>query len=238
MPTIFRHNNKILVLGLLINLILSGITVHAQTTSGEIAINPCTVDCLRLTVPSQLIKSTPTKFDNTKTNIYLRGNYGMEQGIMVRNLQETGGFDVNMQITNLQLIGSPGIALPYENIGMLTYNDSSASSVDGNNMFGDPLPISLIDPVETGETVEPFSQTELDAQIATNDFDNYFTYFTGTSTTSDSIKIMETNPANNNRGDYSVGLGLIIILPDDAINSYSITDGDYFATITFTLTST
>lgn len=235
----FRHNNKIIVLGLLLNLILSGIAAHAQSTLGTMDIAACTMNCLRLTVPGSLTKSQPTSFDNTKTNLYLRGNYvNLEQGVFVRNLQETGGFDVYIQSTALQLNSDSTIALPYENIGVLTYNNSDTSGVDGNNLLGGPLPTALIDPVVKGSTTEPFSQTELDNLIASDDFDDFFTYFTGVNGNSDPIQIMGTDPLNNNRGDYSVGLGLIIIFPDDAINSYSLTDGNYSATITFTIIST
>ncbi len=189
-------------------------------------------------MPAALTFNEPFFFNNTQTNNYLVSNYNLGESIKVANLNETGGFNLDIQISALVLDSNAGIEVPYTDIGILTFNNSPTSSMDGKSIGGSNIQVSTLDPVERGVTQEPFSQQELTTLIDSGvNFDDYYTYFSGNNLISNPIRMISTDPVGPNTGEYQAGVSLIVILPENALTAYSIIDGNYSGITTFTLTS-
>lgn len=235
-----RHKNKYLIgLILTLNLIFSVSGTLAQSiSSGSVDVNACISDCLALSAPNTLnIANTPLFFNNQQKRIYLYSNYDLGQQVMVNDARVNGQFMLDVNISELTHTTNSNAIIPLDNIGILTFNNSSSSSLDGYNGDGFSVPESNLDPVYRGETTEPFSQNELLALIsASAPFDNYFINFSGSGPTSTALNLISANTDPSYLGRYSFGLGLVINLPDNAINDFQLTNGTYQGDITFTLT--
>ncbi len=247
--------------------IASSFKVFAQNISSNIAVTPCINNCFQYEFPSD--KEMPSTYFLNPNGDYIFINFpylyniGEAAGdkIMIRDLRfnppESFDFQVFANISNLTLNNNPNIAIPYTDIGIISYNDSSyTSTVD--NEIGDDDVNSLINPKNpaTSQNIEPFTEeifTTLikstengqthtdnitayysDPSILPNTIDDYFTFFTGTlSSQSDSLQILDAPPLESRSGRYTMGLGMIIKTPqnpDDLLLS-----GDYSLDITFTI---
>lgn len=232
-----RQNKKlaIVLICLLANLTIAIQYALAAIINGQISIEECTSGCLTLSTPLNLSLTTPQDITNQAKNLYLYSQYDLGDEITIKNTYSDHGFDLSVVSTDLTNTSPAGGSVPHSKIGLLTFNNTIGESIDAENATPDSHSvISLIDPVETGRTSDPFNQTTLNSLITGNtDFANYYTYFPSDSSP---INII-SSPANNNSfGYFHIGLSAIIKIPDTAIRDLGIRDGHYVATLTFTLT--
>lgn len=233
-----QQKNKLAIgIILLINLITSVSVTFAQSSTGSVTVNPCPTDCLALSGPNSIAAAnSPLFFNNEESRIYLYSNYNLGEQVVVTDTNEDAQFSLDVNISDLVNSSNNSIIIPLADIGILTFNNSSTGSVDGYNADGLGLPSSSLDPVVRGETTEPFSQTELLAMInGSSNFDSYYTPFSGAGPTSSALNIITANNESSYLGRYNFGIGLIITLPDNAINDLSLIDGVYEGSLTFSL---
>lgn len=210
---------------------------YAQFTNGSITIDPCAIStegCLYLSTPESLtrVDSRVVFIKNENNSIYYYTS-SLGKQITINDATTLGHFKLDIDSSNLRLnTNSNIIEIPKTNIGILTYNESNNSSIDGSNISGNPLPTSNIDPVSQSITSEPFDETTYLENIANNTISQtpYFHFFSNTP-----INIINANSAPSYLGNYSFGLGLIIHLSSTAIQDYNLLDGTYSGQLTFTI---
>lgn len=231
---------KIILLAITLNLLVASVYSFAQSIA-DLDVTACVSNCLTVEAPASLSINGPIILSNAEKRIYTYGNYSLGQKIQVYDARDNGNFTLDVNIDGLINQSDTAARLNYSDIGILSFNSSATSSVDGRNSSGGALPASSIDPVQNGEASEPFDQNSM-SSIATStaSYDNLFTYFSPSTvpTSSDAINIIDTTTgtAASNIGIYSFGLGLIFHIPANSVDSGAMKDGIYTSIITFTLT--
>jgi len=222
----------------LVNLLMSASFSLADDASGIIGIDNCTINCFSLVTPSSLSFNGSKFIDNDSQDFYLYSRYDLDDKIGIKNAIEGTGFDLSVISSDLENTSNPDIKLPYSQIGILSFNNSPTESVDMTRVGTNTSIQSNIDPVVTGATIEPFDMTTIKDHIDAGDgISNYYTYFSGSGSESDSIDLISGPADNNSLGYFNVGLSSIIRLPSDSISNLGIRDGQYNLTLTFSLTS-
>ncbi len=237
------------ILVLLANLIYSSNISYALTSdfNGDIDINRCVENCLRLTSPEQTTMplNMPQFINNSQEKIfYMYNNYNSQdisQKVSAANSFENSSFTLSVSSTPLINRDNPTSKIPYTLIGIASFNNSADNSIDFTRMSNSTSIESNIDPVfKTRTSVtpigEPFNQDNLENHINhTDNIENYYTYFSGSGINSDAIEIIPQTPSDNNSiGIFNFGLSAIVKIPSSSIDN-GLTDGTYYSTITFTL---
>ena len=229
-----KKSLKLIILILLINLIFSAnlsLTLASESL-GEINIDPCETNCLTMSTPEALSISSPQFIDNNQNKtLHLYTNYNLGEKVSVTNYYLDRGFKLDVSTTSLTNRNHPVSSIPYTQMGIISFNNGSESTIDASRILSSATIESLISPL-----TEPFDQYRLENDI-NNDLNiqNYYTIFAGTETNSDRIEIISNTPPNHNSaGMFEFGISIIINIPAGAINE-GFTEGEYGSSLLFTL---
>jgi hypothetical protein len=239
------------------NLIASFLIVKAasNTTYGTLELIPCTSGCLSLSAFDSISPAANEPFflSNAAKKLFMRtsGLQKLQINTSKQNYFVThpadnvddSGFTLDAQITVLssstplpkELPTDPDVypVLPKDNIGILTYN------LDKINVLGGPAPDTPRDPSNSIHPVVSFDGNTFD-QMKTNpeNFYNYFTLFPSDNSGVNLVNaplIYAGNPGY--MGQYNYGVGIMFSFPENSLRDYNLREGNYHATLTFSLSS-
>ncbi len=251
-----RKIANILIIIVSLNLIISGLIAYAVDSDANLGIFECEdqdpedliedVSCIDITADFTLSPTgnSPLFIGDSAQTIFLRTNYSSssnQQKINIMDARRSGEFWVSANISELTLSTNPAIVLPVEQIGMITYNTNEAQTVDGINYIdASSPPQSLLDRGIKGD-----SEFDLEASTNAAAFGTRFNMFTNdpdSSHSTETMVIQAPNPPAGYFGSYQFGFGLVFSFPANSLlptedGGYNLTEGNYTATLTFTLST-
>jgi hypothetical protein len=214
---------KIILAGILINLLSSSGIILAQTArqTADINISDCTINCLNLSTPDEITLNDVHFLSPESGVVYIASNPAVGSEITINDAKGSGGFSLDANITNLS---NGTTSIPYTDIGFLTFSASTSSPVDGKY---NPTISALNDAEYSYENFTRNTTTSVDPDD--------FIYFTGTDFTSEAlIGIIQDDLSSTSRGSYTAGFALAIRTPENP-EQLGLRDDNYNLNITFTL---
>lgn len=224
-----------------LNLLLSGISAsHAENVTGTVGITECVgFNCLDINIPGRISSPDINFMKNDGDRFALVLNYPLGQQIFVSDSRTGGGFNVTMDIGDelgegLYNADAPGdYAIDRRSIGVLSFNNNENEAVSTDSSTNNSFVTSMIDPdldPEAAQNGVNLTYEEVKANAATFP-DNYYTFFPASG--SIPLIIAPDNPTGY-RNNFTMGLAFLIKTPENP--AQTLRDGNYQATITFTLT--
>lgn len=208
---------------LALNLLVSGYSLGlAADVTGSVAIADCVANCLTILAPEQISRENSKFTSSSGDRFAIVFNYPLGQGLSIADIRSSGGFEVEIEVTDLIHEEKAEYSIPHTAIGVLSFNDNpdENTTLDSSNPY--PEVISHI------AQKLSYDQIRDNAETYSDDYYHFFPEIGSLSLVS-----APHNPTGY-RDTFSLGLAFIFKTPSNP--EQTIIDGNYFTTVTYTIT--
>ncbi len=209
---------------LALNLLVSGYSLGlAADVTGSVAIVSCVVDCLTMLPPLQISRENPKFTSSSGDRLAIVFNYPLGQALSIADIRSDGGFEVEIEITDLVHKEKAGYTIPHTAIGILSFNNNPDENItlDSTNPY--PEVVSHI------AQKLSYNQVRDNAETYSDDYYHFFPEI-------GSLPLISAphNPTGYH-DTFSMGLAFVFKTPPNP--EQTMIDGEYFTTVTYTITA-